>query len=273
MLAVPGSRIGLAPHPAAEASERILLAEGPPDMIAARSRDLPAIAVPGDHAWRVKWASAPVGRQITVVMDSDAAGRAATGRIAESLSGHAEVQTVDLAPHRTDGYDLTDWLLEHPNLTGRALDARLAEPSSLSSTELRPEVSKSSGSTSLSALARSLPAAFDDEALQELASRLLPFLDARHDAESLNSCLLTTTAAAERVGVNVETIRRAIRAGELPVAARIGRSPRITALALDSWLTKTSHSEGAVRPARSRRSRRAAQPHELSLIAAFKTEN
>jgi excisionase family DNA binding protein len=134
-------------------------------------------------------------------------------------------------------------------------------------------VSKSGGSTSLSALARSLPAAFDDEALQELASRLLPFLDARHVAESLNSCLLTTAAAAERAGVNVETVRRAIRAGELPVAARIGRSPRVTALALDSWLTKTAHTEGAVRPARSRRSRRAAQPHEFSLVAAFKTEN
>jgi hypothetical protein len=137
MLAVPGSRIGLVPHPAVEASQRILLVEGPPDMIAARSRDLAAIAVPGDHAWRVKWASALVGRQITVVMDSDAAGRAAAGRIAESLSGHAEVQTVDLAPHRTDGYDLTDWLLEHPDLTCGALNARLAEPSSLSSREVR----------------------------------------------------------------------------------------------------------------------------------------
>jgi hypothetical protein len=137
MLAVPGSRIGLVPHPAAEASERILLVEGPPDMIAARSRDLPAIAVPGNHAWRAKWASALVGRQITVVMDSDPAGRAAAGRIAESLSGHAEVQTVDLAPHRTDGDDLTDWLLEHPNLAGRALNDRLPEPSSLSSTEVR----------------------------------------------------------------------------------------------------------------------------------------
>ena len=63
MLAAPGSRIGLIPHPAAEPSKRILLVEGPPDMIAARSRGLPAIAVPGDHAWQHAWAHLLAGRQ------------------------------------------------------------------------------------------------------------------------------------------------------------------------------------------------------------------
>jgi hypothetical protein len=38
MLAALGSRMGLIPHPTGETSERILLVEGPPDMIAARSR-------------------------------------------------------------------------------------------------------------------------------------------------------------------------------------------------------------------------------------------
>ena len=37
MLAAPGTRLGLIPHPATEPSKRILLVEGPPDMIAARS--------------------------------------------------------------------------------------------------------------------------------------------------------------------------------------------------------------------------------------------
>ena len=47
MLAVPGTRLGLIPHPAREASDRVILVEGPPDMIAARSCGLAAIAIPG----------------------------------------------------------------------------------------------------------------------------------------------------------------------------------------------------------------------------------
>ena len=42
MLAVPGTRLGLIPHPATETAQHILLVEGPPDMIAARSRAIPA---------------------------------------------------------------------------------------------------------------------------------------------------------------------------------------------------------------------------------------
>jgi hypothetical protein len=33
-----------------------VLTEGPPDMISARSRGLPAVAIPGDHAWESTWA-------------------------------------------------------------------------------------------------------------------------------------------------------------------------------------------------------------------------
>jgi hypothetical protein len=39
MLAVPGTRLGLIPHPARETSDGLILVEGPPDMIAARSCD------------------------------------------------------------------------------------------------------------------------------------------------------------------------------------------------------------------------------------------
>jgi hypothetical protein len=52
MLAVPGTRLGLLPHLALETSDRIVLVEGPPDMVAARSSGLPAIAIPGTNAWR-----------------------------------------------------------------------------------------------------------------------------------------------------------------------------------------------------------------------------
>ena len=126
MLAIPGTRLGLIPNPAGEQSERILLVEGPPDMIAARSRGLEAVAVPGDHAWQIEWAQLLAGRRVTIVMDSDTAGRAAATRIAERLRHLADIHIVDLAPGRSDGYDLTDWLLEHANLAREDLHAKLA---------------------------------------------------------------------------------------------------------------------------------------------------
>jgi DNA primase len=110
MLAVLGTRLGLIPHPASEPSPRLLLVEGPADMIAARSRGWPAIAVPGDHAWRPQWAALLQERQVTIAMDSDDAGRAAAERIAHDLHGVCASRVLDLAPDRTDGFDLTDWL-------------------------------------------------------------------------------------------------------------------------------------------------------------------
>ena len=83
-------------------------------MIAARSRGLPAIAVPGDHAWQHGWARLLVGRQVMIVMDADPQGRAAALRIRADLAAHGHPRIVELAPLRDDGYDLTDWLLDHP---------------------------------------------------------------------------------------------------------------------------------------------------------------
>jgi hypothetical protein len=129
MLAVRGSRLGLTPHPAREPSRRILLVEGPPDMIAARSRGWPAIAVPGDHAWQARWADLLRGRMVTVVMDCDRAGRAAAERIATDLDPLAAVRVVDLAPGRTDGFDLTDWLCEQPaDRSARCRTSSLSRP-------------------------------------------------------------------------------------------------------------------------------------------------
>lgn len=134
MLAVAGTRLGLVPHPAAELSEWIVLVEGPPDMISARSRGLPAVAVPGDYAWETKWAHLFAGRQVSVVMDSDDAGRVAAERIASDLRAagvHGSI--IDLASSRDDGYDLTDWLSDHEDWpVGRmcaALGCRGAEAS------------------------------------------------------------------------------------------------------------------------------------------------
>jgi Toprim-like len=121
MLAVRGTRLGLIPHPASEPSRSVLRVEGPPDMLAARARGLPAIAVPGTHAWRPEWAQLLNGRQVTVVMDCDFPGREAALRIAADLSDRGAVRVLDLDPQRDNGYDLTDALLEHAEHTLAAI--------------------------------------------------------------------------------------------------------------------------------------------------------
>ena len=122
----------------------------------------------------------------------------------------------------------------------------------------------------LAELARLLPAALDDDALRDLASRLLPYLETP-DAHEPNDRLLTAADAAGRVGVNVETIRRAIRAGDLSVAARIGRSPRVTAVALETWLADTSRNASRATTPQYRHPRRVNRPAETSLRAAFES--
>ncbi len=112
MLATAGSRRALLPHPAAEPSTHVLLVEGEPDMIGARSRGLPAIAVPGVDGWRRAWAQLLAGREVTIIMDCDEQGRMAAATIANDLSRISDVHVLDLAPDRDDGYDLTHRLLE-----------------------------------------------------------------------------------------------------------------------------------------------------------------
>jgi hypothetical protein len=111
MQATAGSRRQLLPHPAAAQSPSVVLVEGEPDMIAARSHGLPAIALPGTDSWKDEWAIWFAGREVAVVMDCDPQGRAVSARIADALANVADVKTVDLAPNRDDGYDLTDWIL------------------------------------------------------------------------------------------------------------------------------------------------------------------
>jgi len=111
VLAAPATRLGLIPYPRVDERGRLVLVEGPSDMLAARSAGLAAIAVPGTHAWRAQWATAFAGREVTVVMDADRAGRDASRRIARDVERHgARAAIVDLDPRRDDGYDLSDWL-------------------------------------------------------------------------------------------------------------------------------------------------------------------
>ena len=129
VLAARGTRLGLIPHPCTESSTWVVLVEGPPDMITARSRGLPAVAVPGDDAWESEWARLFAGRHVSVVLDCDRAGREAAARIAADLrAAGVRGGIVDLARARTDGYDLTEWLAERPNLGAQELRRALGAP-------------------------------------------------------------------------------------------------------------------------------------------------
>ena len=109
MLAIRGTRLGLIPHPDRDRRQHVVLVEGPPDLIAARSAGLAAVAVPGTAAWRAEWAHLLKDRHVTVLMDCDPAGRNAAAQIADDLAGAAASVTVaDLDPKRQDGYDLSD---------------------------------------------------------------------------------------------------------------------------------------------------------------------
>jgi excisionase family DNA binding protein len=90
----------------------------------------------------------------------------------------------------------------------------------------------------LAELAWLLPTVLDESALHEPAARLQPLLRAGQPPDN-GKRLYTATEAAEFVGVNIETVRRAIRSGRREVAGCIGRSPRLRRHAIDRWLTST----------------------------------
>ena len=114
--------------------------------------------------------------------------------------------------------------------------------------------------------ARSLPGVLDESALNELATRLRPFLAEAQQSEA-RARLYSAAEAAELVGVSVETVRRAIRSGELRVAGRVGRSPRLKRDSIDSWLAAAIEVTAAG-PRRRPRRRQPVLP-EHSLRSAF----
>ncbi len=72
------------------------------------------------------------------------------------------------------------------------------------------------------------------------------------EAQLSASSLMATSDAAQYARVGVETILRAIRSGDLPAAASVGRSPRISRDAVDGWLAKRSPSMAPASPQRRR---------------------
>lgn len=113
MLAIAGSRQGLFPEPSCLSDARtVWLVEGPPDALAALSSGIPAVSVPGAHAWTPAWAEQLTGLDVVVCLDCDRAGREAAQRIASDLRQTASsVRLLDLEPGRIDGYDITDAIL------------------------------------------------------------------------------------------------------------------------------------------------------------------
>ena len=73
------------------------------------------------------------------------------------------------------------------------------------------------------------------------------------EAQLSASALMTPAHAAQHAQVNVETILRAVRAGELSVAGYVGRSPRISRHALDDWLAARSPPAAPISPQPRRR--------------------
>lgn len=112
MLAAPGSRRGLFPSPESTPAGKLHICEGEPDALAALSRGVTAIAIPGVAGWRREWAIRLQQFRVSVCMDCDAEGRAAAARIADDLTAAGiTCKVVDLAPERSDGFDVTDALL------------------------------------------------------------------------------------------------------------------------------------------------------------------
>jgi excisionase family DNA binding protein len=76
--------------------------------------------------------------------------------------------------------------------------------------------------------------------------------------------LMTAADAARYARVNVETILRTVRAGELPVAGYVGRSPRISRDALDGWLATSSPAAPVARQPRRGRGGKASEAVEAA---------
>ena len=76
--------------------------------------------------------------------------------------------------------------------------------------------------------------------------------------------LMTAADAARYARVNVETILRAVRAGELSVAGCVGRSPRISRDALNGWLATSSPAASVSSQPRRRRGRKASDAVEAA---------
>ena len=109
-LAVAGTKRLLFPAPEVVSRQHpVFLVEGEPDAVSVWSCGHQAVAVPGTGSWRPEWGVRFAGKRVVVLTDCDRQGRELAGRIAEVIP---KARVVDLAPERSDGYDVGDMLVE-----------------------------------------------------------------------------------------------------------------------------------------------------------------
>jgi hypothetical protein len=93
-----------------------------------------------------------------------------------------------------------------------------------------------------------------DELGPETIDRLADLVEARlmQRRAAGEERLLTAAAAADVAGVHIETMRRAIRLGQIEVAGYIGRFPRVRRAAVEVWVANGMPSAAAASAARRR---------------------
>lgn len=96
-------------------TERVFLVEGEKDADALLREGLLATtnAMGAKAPWHPQYTVTLAGRDVVVLLDCDRDGRQRGERLANELAGSVKsLRIVDLAPERTDGYDLSDWLAD-----------------------------------------------------------------------------------------------------------------------------------------------------------------
>lgn len=109
-LALPGSKRLLFPAPEITSRRRpLFVVEGEPDAVSVWSCGHQAVAVPGTGSWRSEWAQRLAGRRVIVIPDADPQGRDLAARIVRDVP---KARIAEIAPYRSDGYDVGDLVLE-----------------------------------------------------------------------------------------------------------------------------------------------------------------
>jgi hypothetical protein len=121
-----GSR-ELFPRPEDFDTSSIWLVEGEPDAVAMRVIGFPAVAVPGVSTWKEGWADRfEEFSTVYIAFDCDQQGRDAAEIRQGQLGKVTEARVVDIASDETDGYDISNLLLDYGPKSASAKLAALA---------------------------------------------------------------------------------------------------------------------------------------------------
>ena len=108
-----GSR-ELFPRPEDFDTSTIWLVEGEPDAVAMRVIGMPAVAVPGISTWKSEWSARFRDfSTVWIAFDCDKHGREAAELRQGQIGSVTQARIVDIDPEATDGYDISNLLLDH----------------------------------------------------------------------------------------------------------------------------------------------------------------